>query len=77
MLLTEIFFQTIRFMDKEVCHHLWRSCANDSSRKGLFPTATTEGVRPREMGRYRRSYELGGQARVIRMSLGIGIMIWK
>jgi len=29
MFLTEIFFQTIEFMDKEVCRHLWRSSAND------------------------------------------------
>ena len=25
--------KTIEFMDKEVCHHLRRSCANDSVRK--------------------------------------------
>ena len=45
-------------MDKEVCHHLWRSCANDSSRK-VVPTATIDGVRPRELGRYRKVMSLG------------------
>ena len=27
------------------------------------PTTATDGVRPRELGRYRKSYELGGQVR--------------
>ena len=39
------------------------------------PTAAIEDVRPREMGRYRRSYELGGQARVIKVPMGVGMMI--
>ena len=47
MFLTKIFFQTIRFMDKEVCHHLWRSCANDSSRKGLFQRQPPKASDPR------------------------------
>ena len=41
----------------------------------VVPTATIEGVRPRELGRNGMSYELGGQARVIRMPMGIGRMI--
>ena len=35
-------------LNKEVCRHLWRSCANDSSRKGLFqrqpPKASDPGI---------------------------------
>jgi len=41
----------------------------------VVPTATTEDVRPTELGRYRKSYELGGQARVIRKSMGIDSMV--
>ena len=41
----------------------------------VVPTTTTDDVRPRELGRYGISYELGGQARVIRTPKGIGRMI--
>jgi hypothetical protein len=43
--------------------------------EGVVPTATTEDVRPKEMGRYRKSYELGGQARVIGRPMGVGKLI--
>jgi hypothetical protein len=44
------------------CHHLRRSCTNGSLLKD-WPTTVTENARPRELGRDRKSYELGGQAR--------------
>jgi len=49
-------------LNMEVCHHLKRSSANDCLLKGCS-NDSTEGVRPRDLGRYRKSYELGGQAR--------------
>ena len=39
------------------------------------PTTATEGVRSKEEDRNRGSFELGGQARLIRVSTGVGQMI--
>jgi len=66
--------RTIEFMDKEVCHHLRRSCANDSVRKDC--SNDSHGRRQTQgKGLQQERYELGGQARLIIESMGVGGMI--
>jgi hypothetical protein len=69
VVLTKIFFQTIELWTRKFVTTCGVAVPTTVYER-VVPTTTTEGVRPREMGRYRKSYELGGQARVIRMPLG-------
>ena len=61
-------------MDKEVCHRLRRSCANDSVRKDCS-NDSHERRQTQGKGLQQERYELGGQARLIIESMGVGGMI--